>query len=153
MVRAGAAVIVALAVGLSAGGPMSSRSAAQTNRASLSCSRTLVALVNTLAAIDHELSVGVNFDDYETLVRAGHVAYGRVTWKSLPHACVVSVEAASEDALNAYTAAYNSWLQCVRKVDAKLLTSCTSGPGNTFRQRQWHIAQVSEQRAANALFG
>ncbi len=107
------------------------------------CPPQLVALVNSLSEIDGQMTIGLSFAQYKQYVATTHVAYARVAWNSVPYGCLTSVGVPAERAMNAYTAAYSSWAQCIQKIYGGLVADCTSGPGYSFRQRQWHIAHLS----------
>jgi hypothetical protein len=119
--------------------------------ASLSCPHQLVNLVNSLSEIDGQMDIGLTFAQYKSHLATTHVAYARVAWNSMPYTCLTSAGVPAERAMNEYTAAYNSWAQCVQKVVSGVLANCSSGPGYLFRERQWRLAHSNVQRAVNAL--
>ncbi len=111
------AVVVAAAAGAAAASPL---------RASVVCPPSVHRFVASLAEIDGQLDVGINFREYESLRRRAHAAYARVPVKRLPHSCLVRVAVPAEKALNAYTVASNIWRRCIgnlncnRAADARL---------------------------------
>jgi hypothetical protein len=117
------------------------------------CPSPYASMVKTLTAMEAQVQVGVNYSRYENLLVKVRTAYDRLPTNTASLACLNAVGIPSEQAMNNYIQASNSWNACNGRVTAGLARSCV-GPGSygeASRQIYWQRASASIQKAVNNL--
>jgi hypothetical protein len=110
--------------------PTSVPATATPTPAALDCGPEFTAFVGALTELDSRLSVGLNFENYGTLVGTARVAYDRVPFSTMSSDCL-AVGADAEAALNDYVDANNIWNDCIQA------PSCTNDSIKAKLQAKW----------------
>jgi hypothetical protein len=111
------------------------------------CPSPVSRFVDSLANIDGQLNVGINFAHYRTAYTRAEVAYSRIPVKQLPYGCLSYVAVPAEKALNAYTVAYNIWSNCISTPGCNLRSTGV----NRRLQFRWSVAHRNLKAAENNL--
>jgi hypothetical protein len=117
------------------------------------CPSAYTAVTNALANMEAQLQVGLNFNQYESLLVRVRTAYNLEPVNRASLACLNGVGIPTEQAMNDYIEASNSWAVCNQRIFAGLSSDCvTPGSyGESHRQIYWARASASIQKAVDSL--
>lgn len=117
------------------------------------CPPAYGAMTNALTAMEAQLQVGVSFTQYESLLVKVRTAYNQEPVHRASLACLGRVGIPTEQAMNNFINASNSWASCNRRIFAGLSSDCVSAGsyGEASRQIYWQRATASIQKAVDNL--
>lgn len=104
------------------------------------CGKSLRGFLDSLESLNNSLAVGLNYDDYLSVVNHVRATYAEVDADRLRIGCLARVASPTEQALNVYIAAANTWGNCLAS------TACDPEAVEPKLQRKW--AQASDLLAS-----
>jgi len=137
-VALGALILFLAACGSEAttsGGAMTPpRAQTQPQARSKPCPNRLSGFVAALDSLRRRLAIGLSYEQYAARIRNLRASYDELPVARLTIACLAQTGTPSEQALNRYVDAANTWGECLADV------SCTTGAVEPVLQRKWRIA-------------
>lgn len=113
----------------------------------VTCRQQVTPLLKALRATESRLNVGMTFADYGQQVGDVSIGYDRMPINRMDFNCIGGPGIAGEKAFNSYTAAYNTWNNCIGDFN------CDTDSIDPELQKQWAKASRQTTRARSALSG
>jgi hypothetical protein len=101
-------------------------------------------LLDALTEIDGQFGSGINFRQFDALLRRAQVAYLREPVRHQSGGCTHLVGVSAERALNSYIVGHNIWSKCVANYD-----TCTLDQIHARLQVRWKTASDNIAQAVN----
>lgn len=118
---------------------------APTGKASSSCLGQLDPLLKAMEALRKSLVAGLAYEQYVAEVKKIMAVYDAVPADEMTLGCVQAAGKASEQALNRYIAASNTWTECVE------VPSCEAVTVEAPLQDEWRLASKYLSKAERGL--
>jgi hypothetical protein len=109
------------------------------------CQAQLGSFLGSLTTLRRQLARGLSYEEYVPAVRRVRAVYDRVPEKKLSAACLFLTGGPSEQALNLYIDAANSWGSCLTNA------GCSTTSVEPKLQRQWARASEKLTKAQRAI--